>query len=330
MNRALSLAIKGAGSVSTNPMVGAVIVAEGKIIGEGYHKRCGEAHAEVNAVRSVRKEDEHLLPCSTMYVTLEPCCHFGKTPPCTELIISVGIPRVVIAMQDPFAKVDGAGIARLREMGVEVSVGLLESEARFINRRFITFHEKKRPYIILKWAETCDGYIDTDRKASEPAKWLTGYACKCLVHRWRSEEDAIMVGANTVLRDNPSLTVREWRGKNPIRITVDKRGNLPSDAKIFNSEAETICYNHDNWEEIMTGLHSRGVQSLFVEGGSSTLSRLIELGLADEIRRFISPLSLSDLGADKGLAAPSFSGFELSKTEIIKNVRLEHYFVKLK
>lgn len=329
MNRALSLALKGVGSVSTNPMVGAVIVAEGRIIGEGYHQRCGEAHAEVNAVRSVREEDKKLLASSTMYVTLEPCCHYGKTPPCTELILSVGIPRVVIAMQDPFAKVDGAGIARLRDMGVEVVVGLLEEEARFINRRFITYHEKKRPYIILKWAETCDGYIDTDRAADEPAKWLTGYAAKCLVHRWRAEEDAIFVGANTVLRDNPSLTVREWRGQNPIRVTIDERDTLPYESAIFNDEAETLCYNYEDWGFIMDDLHGKGVQSLFVEGGAATLNTLIEMGLVDEIRRFISPLSLADLGSDEGLAAPSFSGFELREAEYIGNVRLEHYFVKL-
>ncbi|MEG0500176.1 MAG: bifunctional diaminohydroxyphosphoribosylaminopyrimidine deaminase/5-amino-6-(5-phosphoribosylamino)uracil reductase RibD, partial [Rikenellaceae bacterium] len=251
MRRALTLAEKGAGCVSTNPMVGAVIVSRGKIIGEGYHHRCGEAHAEVNAVNSVREEDRPLLRDSVLYVTLEPCCHYGKTPPCTELILSTGIGNVVIAMSDPFAKVAGEGINILRAHGVNVQVGMLAAEAAFLNRRFITFHTKSRPYVILKWAETADGYIDSDRAANEPAQWLTGYAAKVMVHRWRAEEDAILVGANTVLRDNPSLDVREWFGTNPIRVTIDKKGTLPANANIFNSTAETICYPTEDVEYIL-------------------------------------------------------------------------------
>lgn len=317
MARALELAALGAGEVSTNPLVGAVVVHDGKIIGEGYHRRFGEAHAEVNAIDSVA--DRSLLAESTLYVSLEPCCHHGKTPPCTDLIISNGIKRVVVAMQDPFALVCGEGINRLRDNGIEVTVGVLKEEAEWQNRRFITYHAKKRPYIIVKYARTQDGYIDNDRDASTPASWLTGYPCRVLVHRWRAEEDAIMVGTNTVLRDNPSLTVREWYGRNPLRITIDKRGVLPENAKIFSHDAQTLVFTHESIEEILSILHARGVQSVLVEGGKTLVENLAKGGYIDEIREFISPMLLSDLKGGKGrsgVKAPDVPSVILSSQQI--------------
>lgn len=319
MWRALALAERGKGNVSTNPMVGAVIVCDDRILGEGYHRLYGEAHAEVNAINSVKEEERHLLKKSVMYVTLEPCCHYGKTPPCTELILRNEIPAVVIAMSDPFAKVAGEGINILRSNGVQVEVGMLGEEAAFQNRRFITFHTKQRPYISLKWAETADGFIDSDRNQNIPAPWLTGKAAKVLVHRWRAEEDAIMVGANTVLRDNPQLDVREWHGRNPIRVTIDTRGCLPSDASIFNSAAETICYSTDKAEEIVADLYKRGIQSILIEGGTKTLQQFIDKGLFDEIRRFTAS-STFERG---GVRAPRFNGTKLIATQTIANSKLE-------
>lgn len=324
MRRALSLAEKGVGYVSTNPMVGAVIVHNGKVIGEGYHRRYGEAHAEVNAVNSVKREDLPLLKEAVMYVTLEPCCHHGKTPPCTDLIIRNKIPTVIIAMSDPFAKVAGEGINILREHGVTVEVGMLAEEAAFMNRRFITFHTKSRPYIILKWAETADGFLDSDRNSDEPAQWLTGYSAKVLVHRWRAEEDAIMVGANTVSRDNPTLDIREWFGTNPIRVTIDKKGTLPPDSKIFNQSAETICYPTDDIENIIKDLHKRGIQSIIVEGGRQTLQQFIDKGLFDEIRRFTAPVTFKK----GGVRAPFFNGTTLIASKTIANNKLDFFLNK--
>lgn len=322
MSRALELAVLGAGEVSTNPMVGAVMVCDGKIIGEGYHQRFGEAHAEVNAINSV--SDRTLIPRSTLYVSLEPCCHHGKTPPCADLIIANKIKKVVVAMEDPFALVSGEGISRLREHGVEVTVGVLKEEAEYLNRRFITYHAKKRPYMIVKYARTQDGYIDNDREATTPASWLTGYPCRVLVHRWRAEEDAIMVGTNTVLRDNPSLTVREWFGRNPLRITIDKRGILPQDAKIFSNDAQTLVFTNESVEEMLHILYSRGVQSVLVEGGKTLVENLARGGYIDEVREFISPLLLSDLkGAvgKSGVKAPDVPSTILS-TQMIGDVVL--------
>lgn len=317
MMRALSLSEKGMGFVSTNPMVGAVIVHAGKIIGEGYHQRFGEAHAEVNAIHSVK--DKTVLCDSTLYVTLEPCCHHGKTPPCTDLILEHRIPNVVIAMQDPFAKVSGEGINILRRNGVTVEVGMLEEEAKYLNRRFITFHTKKRPYIILKWAETADGFIDSDRDKSEPAEWLTGKAAKLLVHRWRAEEDAIMVGANTVLRDNPQLTVRDWFGRNPLRVTIDSKGTVPKDAAIFDASAPTVCYNKLDIDHILNDLYQRNIQSFIVEGGMKTLQQFIDSGHFDEIRRFIALRTFDR----NGVSAPKIENAKLLSEEKIGNSKLE-------
>ncbi|MEG1553802.1 MAG: bifunctional diaminohydroxyphosphoribosylaminopyrimidine deaminase/5-amino-6-(5-phosphoribosylamino)uracil reductase RibD [Rikenellaceae bacterium] len=322
MSRALEIATLGAGEVSTNPMVGAVVVYDGKIIGEGYHQRFGEAHAEVNALDSVADRD--LIRHSTLYVNLEPCCHYGKTPPCCDLLIASKIKRVVVAMEDPFALVAGEGIRRMLDSGIDVEVGLMREEAEYLNRRFLTYHAKKRPYIIVKYARTQDGYIDNDREASTPASWLTGYPCRVLVHRWRSEEDAIMVGTNSVLRDNPSLTVREWYGRNPLRITIDKRNVIPPSSKIFSDNAQTLVFTHETIEDILYILYSRGIQSVLVEGGKTLVESFYQSGYIDEIREFISPLLLSDLKGGHGrggVQAPEVQ-CTLISTQMIGNVVL--------
>ncbi|MBE9488190.1 MAG: bifunctional diaminohydroxyphosphoribosylaminopyrimidine deaminase/5-amino-6-(5-phosphoribosylamino)uracil reductase RibD [Bacteroidetes bacterium] len=329
MSRALELAKLGAGNVSTNPMVGAVVVCDNKIIGEGYHRKYGCPHAEVNAVASVKEES--LFSRSTMYVTLEPCSHFGKTPPCCDLLIRKGFKRVVVAMQDPFALVAGEGIRRMREAGLTVDVGVMEKEALFLNRRFVTFNTLKRPYVIIKYARTTDGFIDNDRESSTPATWLTGYPAKALVHRWRAEEDAIMVGTNTVLRDNPELTVREWTGKNPLRVTMDKRDRIPSTAKIINGEADTVVFTHHSLSQIFDDLYKRGVQSIMVEGGRALINNIVTLGLYDEVREFVSPLRLSDLKGGRGgdgIRAPQIHNLKLlSSREVGKDVKL-NIFIK--
>ncbi len=327
MRRALELAERGKGYVSTNPMVGAVIVYNDRIIGEGYHQKCGEAHAEVNAINSVREQDLKHLADSTMYVTLEPCSHWGKTPPCCDLIISKGIKRVVAAMQDPFAKVSGNGFKRMQENGIDVSVGILEDDARELNKRFLTYHEKKRPYIILKWARTYDGFIDCERQANEPSPWFTNHSCKVLVHKWRSEEDAIWVGKNTVLRDNPTLTVREWFGNNPIRISMENTKEIDSTYNICNSEAQTIIYHKESIEEMISDMYSRGIQSVFVEGGEYLLNYLIQNELFDEIFEFVSPKSIQEFGActQNGTKAPKILHSKLIEKHDIGNTELNYY-----
>lgn len=324
MKRALYLAKKGAGYTSTNPMVGSVIVHNNRVIGEGYHHKCGEAHAEVNAINSISESDKQYLSESTMFVTLEPCCHYGKTPPCTSLIIENKIPRVVVAMQDPFAKVAGGGIEILRNNGIDVTVGVMEEEAKYLNRRFITYHTKSRPYVILKWAETLDGYIDSDRVASAPSLKVTNSTIKTLVHRWRAEEDAIMVGTNTVLRDNPSLTVRNWFGNNPIRVTIDRCGKFSKMEKIFNSEAETICYKNEGIEDILSDLYSKGVQSIFIEGGAKLLQAFIDTNYFDEIRLLKSNLTLKDIDnkAKGGVKAPVLNSVTLLSKRDVGNCQI--------
>ena len=329
MQRAIELARKGKGHVSTNPMVGAVIVYEAKIIGEGYHKKCGEAHAEVNAIDSVKEHDKDKIQHSTMYVSLEPCSHWGKTPPCCELIVKNKISRVVIAMQDPFSKVCGRGIEMLKNNGIEVVVGIMEQEARELNKRFITYHEKHRPYIILKWAATIDNFIDTDRDISKPAPWITNYACKVLVHKYRVDEDAIWVGKNTVVRDNPTLTVREWVGKNPIRITMDNSNEINSSHNINNNQAETIIYRNKSIEQIIDDMYNRNIQSVLVEGGLNLLNYLIENRLFDEIREFISPISIAKIGKNGicGIKAPQIKHCTKQKSQKIGNIVLNTYFL---
>jgi len=240
MQRCLDLALLGIGDVAPNPMVGCVIVHEGIVIGEGYHEKYGGPHAEVNAILSVKNPE--LLAHSTLYVSLEPCAHFGKTPPCSDLIIKNQIPKVVIGTVDPFAEVSGKGIERMRKSGIEVEVGVLEKKCRNLNRRFFTFHEKKRPYIILKWAQTLDGFIDTDRTETQHPTWITNALSKRLVHKQRSEESAILIGTNTAEYDNPALTVREWTGSQPIRMVIDRLGRLDSSLQIFDGIVPTWVF----------------------------------------------------------------------------------------
>ena len=258
MHRCIQLARNGRQNAKPNPMVGAVIVsADGRIIGEGYHVRCGEGHAEVNAFASVRSEDEALLPGATVYVSLEPCSHYGKTPPCADLIIKKGVRRVVVGCIDEFAEVQGRGIRKLREAGIEVEVGVLEKECKHLNRRFFTFHREKRPYIILKWAQTANGFLDDHFKPIQISSDFT----KMLSHKLRAEEDAILVGRVTNEREHPQLTVRDWKGQNPKRLVIDHSHPLNLDS-----------------------LHAHNIQSLIVEGGAKTLQSFMEKGLWDELR----------------------------------------------
>ena len=270
MRRCLQIAANGRLNARPNPMVGAVIVCGDRIIGEGYHVRCGEGHAEVNAFASVKPEDEHLLPQSTIYVSLEPCSHYGKTPPCADLIVSKGVKRVVVGCVDPFAEVSGRGINKLREAGIEVRVGVLEDECRRLNSRFMTFNEKRRPYIILKWAQSMDGFMDSDFK---PFAFSTPFT-QMLSHKLRAENDAILVGHTTALRDKPSLTVRAWWGKDPMRLILDSKNPC------FTGIDPALPM----LPQLMECLHERKVQSLIVEGGAYTHRQFIEAGLWDEIR----------------------------------------------
>ena len=240
MLRCLQLAALGQGHVSPNPMVGAVAVCEDRIIGEGYHIRCGDFHAEVNAIRAVRNPE--LLKKSTLYVSLEPCSHYGKTPPCAQLIIDKQIPRVVIGCADPFKEVSGRGIRMLREAGIQVKVGVLEQECRYLNRFFITAQEKRRPYVLLKWAQSADGFLDRRRRAGEPPSVISNEVTRAFVHRLRAETDAVLVGTNTALLDNPSLTVRDWCGRNPLRLFVDKELKTPSSSHLLSDPVKTVVF----------------------------------------------------------------------------------------
>lgn len=334
MRRCLQLAALGAGTAAPNPMVGAVVVCDGAIIGEGYHHRCGEAHAEVNAIAAVKNPE--LLCRSTIYVSLEPCSHYGKTPPCADLIISRKIPNVVVGMIDPFGKVNGNGINKLRAAGCNVKVGVLEDECRELNRAFITFHTKKRPYVILKWAESADGFIDGERSpVNNRPVWLTNDACRALVHRWRAESGAIMVGYNTALLDNPQLNVRAWSGRDPLRIVTDRALQLPDNLHLFDHSQPTWrlnTINNDGTENLqnvllpwgdamlpalMQRLYDAQINQLIVEGGTRLLQSFIDAGLWDEALIFKSPVVLGG-----GVKAPVISGLTVSK-EMIGNVGLE-------
>ena len=300
MNRCLELARLGAGDVAPNPMVGSVIVHDGKVIGEGFHQKCGEAHAEVNAINSVK--DKKLLKSSTMYVSLEPCAHFGRTPPCSDLIIEHQIPHVVVGSVDPFAAVAGKGIEKMKRAGIQVDVGILEKECLWLNRRFFTFHQKKRPYLILKWAQTVDGFLDMDRSqmALGQPTWISNELSRRLVHKQRTEEAAILVGTNTALKDNPSLTVREWVGNQPIRILIDRQNRLPADLQLKSGKFPTIVFTENELEtkpnlefislnfesdilqQILAFLYKRDIQSIIIEGGQHLLQSFIDQGLWDE------------------------------------------------
>ncbi len=303
MQRVLDLAAKGISRVSPNPMVGCVLVHQHRIIGEGWHREYGGPHAEVNAINSV--VEKGLLGECTLYVNLEPCSHYGKTPPCADLIISSGIKKVVIANQDPNPKVAGQGIARMRQQGIEVQVGVLEEKGNFLNRRFFTFHKQHRPYILLKWAETSDGYI---ARGNYDSKWISNQCSRQLVHLYRASEDAVMVGRSTAYYDDPALTVRHWHGPNPIRIVLDPDLKLSSTLKLFDGKVHTLCYNTVKNEschgfefikvsevqtlpEIWEDLYQREVQSVLVEGGAYLLKSIIDQGLWDEARVFTAPTS---------------------------------------
>jgi len=343
MSRCLQLAENGLGNAAPNPMVGSVIVHNNKIIGEGFHRKCGEAHAEVNAINSVK--DKELLKDSTLYVNLEPCSHYGKTPPCSNLIIQHKIPRVVIGCKDTFSLVSGRGIEQLKNAGCAVIVGVMENEARWLNRRFFTFHEKKRPYIVLKWAQTIDGFVDVKRNENEPSKpfWITNDLCKRLVHKWRSEEQAIMVGTNTALKDNPQLNVREWFGNMPLRIVTDRNLRLPKNLNIFDNSQKTLIFNSlkneisDKIEfvkidfsenkknsvlQILEKLYERNILSVFVEGGSELLNTFISNHLWDEARVFTGHKYFYE-----GTKAPDFP---LSETKLLSSNFYDDTFFELR
>ncbi len=338
MQRCLELAAKGLGNTESNPLVGAIIVHDHKIIGEGFHQKFGEAHAEVNAINAVN--DKSLLKESTIYVSLEPCSHFGKTPPCAELILKSGIPKVVICNTDPHEKVAGEGIKLLEENGVEVIAGVLESNGLWLNRRFFTFHTKQRPYIILKWAENQHGFIDKLREVDDKGvNWITQPETKTITHQWRAEEQAILVGANTVLTDSPSLTVRQASGKNPLRIVIDPNSRIPQNHAFLNSEIETLIASYEPHSgikarglrlthevsvttQVLNHLHILNINSLIVEGGASTLQHFINENLWDEARVLEGKNDW-----EKGLKAPTLTGlvsgdFQLGKDrlKIYKNL----------
>ena len=317
MRRAIELAQKGFPYAEPNPLVGAVVVYNGKIIGEGYHRRCGGPHAEVNAVNSVK--DKNLLSQATIYVTLEPCSHYGKTPPCTDMLVRNNLKRVVVGCIDPFAKVCGNGINKLKEAGIEVTVGVCENECLELIKRFRTFHEQKRPYITLKWAQSADGFIDRIRTADEQPQQFSTPLTAALVHQLRSEYNAIMVGSATVRLDNPSLTVRLWHGNNPLRVVLSRDGNL-GDCRLLNDGMRTVVFTsapaanfpetvtviplehpEEPLPEIVGKLYSQmKINSLMVEGGSRLLTEFIKAGLWDEIRVEQNPILLKE-----GIAAPS-------------------------
>ena len=279
MRRCLQLAVGGRHGAKPNPMVGAVIVARGRVIGEGYHVRWGEGHAEVNAFASVRRQDEALLHDATLYVSLEPCSHYGKTPPCADLIIAKGVRRVVVGCVDPFAKVHGRGIKKLEAAGIEVRVGVLEAECRHLNKRFITFHELHRPYIIMKWAQSANGFIDDNCR---PKMFSTPFT-QTLSHKLRADNDAIVVGRATDEREHPRLNVRRWWGRDPMRIVIDRRSE----------PFATMDQDKPLLPQLMEWLYARDVQSLIVEGGAATHASFIEAGLWDELRVETSPVVVS-------------------------------------
>ncbi len=329
IRRCLELASQGLGKVQPNPMVGCVIVHQGKMIAEGYHEEYGKGHAEVNAIEYVLKHHQNaqeLLKKSTLYVNLEPCTHFGKTPPCADLIIKHQIPKVVIATIDPFSSVNGKGVERLRNAGIEVLTNVCKEEAYELNKRFFTYHTLQRPLVILKWAESSDGYISI---AENKRSSVSGLEAKTLNHKWRSEEQAIMVGTKTVQVDNPYLTVREWSGKNPLRVIIDRDLKLNNELNIFNADSKTIVFNNHKTELdgniqyiqidfyglvpqfILYQLYLMEIQSIIIEGGAYTINEFIQFGLWDEARIFKSKRELG-----MGIKAPNKEGRLDSKIDL--------------
>ncbi|MBN1143083.1 MAG: bifunctional diaminohydroxyphosphoribosylaminopyrimidine deaminase/5-amino-6-(5-phosphoribosylamino)uracil reductase RibD [Bacteroidales bacterium] len=304
MNRCLDLAAQGLGHTAPNPLVGSVVVCNNRIIGEGYHRQIGGPHAEVNAVNSVK--DKNLLGKSVLYVNLEPCSHTGRTPPCADMIIRAGIPEVVIGTVDPNPLVSGKGIAMLEQAGVSVVKGVLEKECINLNRRFFGFHMHNRPYVVLKWAQSADGFIDVIRKKNTPAQptWISNEISRMLVHKWRSEEQSIMVGTRTAELDNPRLNVREWPGKSPIRVVIDRNLSLPKDLHVFDNTNRTLVFNtlrdcneglttfvkidfsHHMLNQALNYMYNHEIQSVFVEGGRMLIDSFIQEGLWDEARVF--------------------------------------------
>ena len=339
MYRCLDLASLGAGNTAPNPMVGSVIVNSGKIIGEGFHRKYGGPHAEVNAINAVKNQT--LLKESTLYVNLEPCVHHGMTPPCSDMIIKNHIPKVVIGTIDPFDAVAGKGVEKMRKSGIEVITGILKEECLELNKRFFTFHTKKRPYIILKWAQTNDCFIDIKRSKKDYGEpvWITGDTSLRLVHKIRSTEDAILVGTNTAEKDNPSLTVRHWSGRNPLRLVIDKNLRLSTRLKLFNTDSKTLVINSkknseeetvsfvkvdfekDIYNRILTELFNRKILSLIVEGGKQILEGFILRNLWDEAHIFTGNKYFF-----KGIEAPKLTGiltgeetFEKDRLMIFRN-----------
>lgn len=318
MKRALELASKGLGHVAPNPMVGCVIVHNNQIIAEGYHEQYGSAHAEPNAIKKVSDE---LLKESTLYVTLEPCSHFGKTPPCADLIISKGIKKVVVGNLDTNPLVSGKGIQKLKDAGIEVEHGILDKECRALNKRFFTFHEKKRPYVILKWAQTQDGFISHWPLPQEKEdNWITGKESKALVHQWRAQEQAILIGYNTLMNDNPQLTTRLAEGKNPIRLVLSRTFDLPTDLNIFNNDAKTIVFNplkdeiknniefvKIDWnkkaQEVLDYCFKHNISSIIVEGGTNTIYNFMNINAWDEAQVFVNPTKKFE----HGISAPEIN-----------------------
>lgn len=330
IKRCIELAEKALGKTYPNPLVGSVIVHNGKIIGEGFHKKAGEPHAEINAINSVKKEDKHLIPEATIYVSLEPCAHFGKTPPCALKIVELGFKKVVIGAMDSHDKVNGKGKKIIKEAGIEVISSVLENECRELNKRFFTYHEKKLPLIILKWAQSTDGFMDKDFKPFQISNSLS----KQFVHQMRSEEHAILVGKNTALHDNPSLTVREIEGRNPIRILIDFNLEASKNSNIYNDEAETIIFNSvkdfedknlkfikiekvNFLNQILEKLYELQIQSIIIEGGRFTLQQFIDQNLWDETVIFKNP----DLKLENGTKAPIFN-FNPQKTENLRETEV--------
>lgn len=310
IKRCLQIAKNGLGYTRPNPMVGAVITYNDSIIGEGFTSKYGGNHAEVNAIDSVK--DKSLLKHATLYVTLEPCSHYGKTPPCSDLIIHHNIPNIVIGCMDDNPQVAGKGIKKLLEAGRQVKIGVLEKECKAHHKRFFTFHNKKRPYVILKWAETSDGFIAPKIRDEKKPVWITNSLSRQLVHKWRAEEHAILVGTQTVLQDNPSLTVRDWTGQNPIRIVLDKNTVLDNTHTVFNSEAETICLKETKAKTICDALYKHNINSVIIEGGAKTLQLFIDENIWDEARIFKSNILFNN-----GVKAPVFKG-EIIATELLE------------
>lgn len=328
MQRCLDLASKAEGMTRPNPMVGSVIVHDGLIIGEGYHLKAGGPHAEVNAITSVK--DKSLLATSVIYVNLEPCSHFGKTPPCAGLIISSGLRKVIIGTKDTSEKVSGKGTAMLKKAGLEVRTGVLEKECRSINRRFFTFNERKRPYIILKWAQSADGFLDIERGKDTVQRptWITGEAERVLVHKWRAAEQAILVGAGTMRADDPKLNVRDWTGENPIRLILSSSGYLEQQLMMFGTDGINIVFTHnagakingavtvkldegrESSAQVSEYLYNMGIQSLIIEGGASVLNHFIKTDLWDEARIFYGEVIFKT-----GIKAPVTDGRILSRKQ---------------